>query len=112
MLIYIQKHTAHAFFTIKQNENDQFHLSRISNEFVFSSPSSLDDDTADIIQFASGIDLIGSDVDGKLLISYGINDCESAVILIRMERIQQLLLPLEDGQKEVIDLMQYSHETN
>jgi len=32
-------------------------------------------DDGDIIQFASGLDVHGSDIDGKLVLSYGIHDC-------------------------------------
>ena len=59
----------------------------------------------DIIQFASGLDLLGSDIDGKLLISYGINDCEAASISLNMKLVQELLIQVPDG-SEVGDLMQ------
>ena len=83
---------------------DSFKLKRLSNEFVFSSPSSDNENAADVIQFASGLDLVGSDLHGQLMVSYGINDCEAAVVFLDMEKINQLLLPVEDG-KEVQNLM-------
>jgi len=106
-------HYTHAFFTIKVAQSDTegeglvFKLSRLSNEFVFASPSASTSrgSTADVIQFASGLDLVGSDVDGKLLISYGINDCEAASLSISMDQVQKLLLEVPDGD-EVIDLME------
>ena len=110
-------HYTHAFFTISKdlnvdssNKNHGYVLKRISNEFVFptQSTSTLGDGKADgdMIQFASGIDLMGSDKDGKLIISYGINDCEGAVFSMGMDKVQDMLINLDrDSQKEVIDLM-------
>ena len=71
------------------------------------SPSSSDDQTGDVIQFASGLDLIGSDKggEGKLLISYGINDCEGATFFLGMDRVQELLIDVQEG-SEVVTLMQ------
>lgn len=82
-----------------------FKLKRLSNEFVFSSPSSENQNAAEVIQFASGLDLVGSDLTGKLMVSYGINDCEAAIVFLDMEKINEILLPVEDGQ-EVQNLMQ------
>jgi len=116
-------HYTHAFFTIARqpnnsgggggdDENTSFQLKRISNEFLFralsipigeekESPNNID---GDIIQFASGLDVYGSDIDGKLVLSYGINDCEGAVMTISMAKLQQMLIEVESGQ-EVVDLM-------
>jgi hypothetical protein len=115
-------HYTHTFFTIarEKTETDDKHiidvtsrpfkLRRLSNEFVFRTNSIQIGETqpppdTDIIQFASGIDLVGSDVDGKLVLSYGINDCEGAVFTIAMDTVQQMLLAVESGQ-EVVDLME------
>lgn len=102
---------AHAFFTLQSttigegdDEKEKYVLKRLSNEFAFMAPSSRDDNTADVIQFASGVDLVGSDKDGKLMISYGINDCEAAIIFLGMEQVQELLIPVKDGE-EVVNLM-------
>lgn len=73
-------------------------------------PSSDDENTGDVIQFTSGLDLIGSDINGKLMISYGINDCEAATFFISMERVQQLLLDVKEGE-EVVDLMTKVNES-
>ena len=111
-------HYTHAFFTIarKAGENTgtinsrSFELKRISNEFVFRT-NSLPVDVAqqpldgDIIQFASGLDVVGSDVDGQLIISYGINDCEGAVFTLPMHKVQRILIGVSSGQ-EVVDLME------
>ena len=101
-----KKQTAHAFFTIQlSNETNKYVLKRLSNEFIFMSPSSPDDQTGDVIQFTSGLDLVGSDKNGKLLISYGINDCEAATFFIGMEEVQDLLIDVEQGH-EVVSLME------
>ena len=112
-------HYTHAFFTLSKepnldsetnNKNHGYVLKRISNEFLFptQSTSTLEDGKADgdMIQFASGIDLIGSDKDGKLIISYGINDCEGAVFSMGMDKVQAMLINLDrNSEKEVIDIM-------
>merc|ERR1711862_231260 len=112
-------HYTHAFFTIARQGNGPgngddvnsrpFKLRRISNEFVFRSNSislgeSLPPSDGDIIQFASGLDVVGSDVNGHAIISYGINDCEGAVFSMSMERVHQMLIEVALGQ-EVVDLM-------
>lgn len=99
-------HYTHAFFTIQlSSETNKYVLKRLSNEFIFMAPSSEDDQTGDVIQFTSGLDLIGSDKNGKLLISYGINDCEAASFFIGMEEVQNLLIDVEEGH-EVLNLME------
>jgi len=106
-------HYTHAFFTLQRKEKGEnsdgeegpkFALKRLSNEFIFESPSS-DVSDGDIIQFASGLDLVGSDTEGKLLISYGINDCESASFFLDMDHVQGLLRDVKDGD-EVVNLME------
>ena len=67
-------------------------------------PSSSKENTGHVIQFASGIDIVGSDESGKLMISYGINDCEAAIVFLDMKKVQEILLPVGDGE-EVVDLM-------
>lgn len=97
---------AHAFFTIQlSSTSNKYFLKRLSNEFIFIAPSSDDDYTGDVIQFTSGLDLIGSDQDGKLLVSYGINDCEAATFFMGMDAVQELLLDVDEG-LEVVDLME------
>jgi hypothetical protein len=54
----------------------------------------------DIIQFASGLDVVGD----TLIISYGINDCEGAVLTLEMSRLNELLIGVQPG-LEVVDLM-------
>ncbi len=111
-------HYTHAFFTIARQQqsksggddgNAAFKLKRISNEFLFRTLSvpigeKESSNDGDIIQFASGLDVYGSDIDGKLVLSYGINDCEGAVLTISMEKLQEMLIEVEPGQ-EVVDLM-------
>lgn len=107
-------HYTHVFFTIarkgESNTNDrQFKLKRLSNEFLFQAQympidgTKLHDD-GDVIQFASGLDLVGSDKDGTLVISYGINDCEGAAFTMDMSKVQEMLMEVGPG-LEVVDLM-------
>lgn len=109
-------HYTHAFFTIARghdsgsDENTTFQLKRISNEFLFRALSipigeKKSPNDGDIIQFASGLDVYGSDIDGRLVLSYGINDCEGAVMTISMAKLQRMLIEVEPGQ-EVVDLME------
>jgi len=112
-------HYTHAFFTIARQVDDKakdssnqapFKLKRLSNEFVFRANSTPSGETeppvdGDIIQFASGLDVVGGDVDGKLIISYGINDCEGAVFSMTMQKVQKMLIEVSPGQ-EVVDLME------
>ena len=113
-------HYTHAFFTIARQADSNhdttdgtsqpFKLKRLSNEFVFRTNSIPIGETqpprdGDIIQFASGLDVSGGDVDGKLIISYGINDCEGAVFTMSMAKVQEMLLEVRPGQ-EVVDLME------
>ena len=87
-----------------------FKLWQLSNEFVFRSNSIPVGKTQppfdlDIIQFASGLDVVESDVDGQLIISYGINDCKGAVFALLMRKDQKMLIFVERGQ-EVLDFME------
>ena len=49
--------------------------------------------------------MIESDVDGQLIISYGINDCKGAVFALLMRKDQKMLIFVERGQ-EVLDFME------
>jgi hypothetical protein len=91
-------HYTHAFFTI--SGLPPFQLKRLSREFVL--PSETFPQDADIIQFASGLEL---DVaHGKALLAYGINDCEGAAAHVDMQIVEEMLRPVKEGQ-EVLDLM-------
>jgi len=106
-------HYTHAFFTIAREGGDPsnpFKLKRLSNEFVFranSLPKGMTElpHDADVIQFASGIDVVGNDVDGRLVVSYGINDCEGGVFGLAMELVQEMLREVGPGEV-VVDLME------
>jgi len=105
-------HYTHVLFTIgkKESDSDGYELKRISNEFLFRSIfSPTEEIDGDIIQFASGLDLVGSDKHGKLLISYGINDCEGAAFFLDMQVVQDLLLDIGDA-NEVVDLMEIANK--
>ena len=41
----------------------------------------------------------------QVVVGYGINDCEGAVLEVDLSVVEDLLRPIEEGQ-EVIDLMQ------
>lgn len=91
-------HYTHALFTI--SAAPPYKLERLSREFVF--PSKTYPQDADIIQFASGLELdVATE---KVVIAYGINDCEGAVVHVDMKVVQEMLLPVKEGQ-QVLDLM-------
>ena len=99
-------HYTHTFFTI--SSKPPFRLMRLSQEFLLPSKSNiLADDDGEIIQFLSGLEVITGQEDGKdyAVIAYGINDCEGAAVYMEMDRVNQLLRPVQEG-KEVVDLME------
>lgn len=89
-------HYTHTLFTI--SAEPPFALKTLTQEFVLQSPHHPDD--AEIIQFASGLEIAGD----KLVIAYGINDCEAGVMQIDWEILQGLLKPVEPG-TQVLDYM-------
>jgi hypothetical protein len=93
-------HHTHALYTM--SDRAPHVLMRLSNEFVFPRLDRYERERKDphIIQFASGLAKVGD----SLLISYGINDCESAVMWLQLGRLDELLIEVEPGQ-EVKDLM-------
>lgn len=102
-------HYTHVFFTVARQSDGLYKLKRLSNEFMFQAQySPIDDEKlyqdGDIIQFASGLDLVGSDTDGSLVISYGINDCEGAVFTISIEEVSKMLIAVQSSE-DVVDLM-------
>ena len=122
-------HYTHAFFTL--SAQPPYRLKRLSNEFVFAAKHQPLD--GDIAQFVTSLEIVSesiirranhttkntnkqgaNDDDSYALIGYGINDCESSIVLIQLARIQAMLqetvaqgsvgdhtLPVE-----VVDLMQ------
>ena len=95
-------HYTHAFFTI--TDSPPYKLKRLSSEFVFPSKTSGYKHDADIIQFASGLDIIEHNELRYAAIGYGINDCEAAVFFIEMTTVQSMLQPVPEGQ-QVANLM-------
>jgi hypothetical protein len=89
-------HYTHTLFTV--SAQPPFELKTLSQEFVLQSPHHPDD--AEIIQFASGLEVSGD----KLVVAYGVNDCEAGVMLIELKTLQDLLKPVEPG-KQVVDYM-------
>lgn len=92
-------HYTHAFFTISSDE--PYRLKRLSAEFVF--PSKQYPQDAAIIQFASGLEL--DQVNGKVVIAYGINDCEAGAVYVDLRVVEDMLKPVKEGQ-QVLDVMQ------
>jgi len=105
-------HYTHAFFTMSMNEPHK--LTRISNEFLFEAlHPTVDGKDGEVIQFASGIDIVERTqhstngekiVRNELMVSYGVNDCESAAATFDLDHLNELLLDADGA--EVIDLMQ------
>jgi hypothetical protein len=89
-------HYTHTFFTV--SAETPFALKTLSQEFVLQSPHHPDD--AEIIQFASGLEIAGD----KLVIAYGVNDCEAGVMQIDWETLEGLLKLVEPG-TQVLDYM-------
>ena len=93
-------HYTHALYTI--SDRPPHVMTRLSNEFMFPrSDNQKRIDNAHVIQFASGLSIVG---DHTLLISYGINDCEPAIMQLPLKKLESLLINVTKG-TEVRDLM-------
>ena len=66
-------------------------ITRVSSPFCF--PSLREPSMCDIIQFAMSI---VEGVNGSLMISYGVNDCESAVAYMELDQIERMLVDAHD----------------
>ena len=88
-------HYTHAFYTVRNNQ-----LVGLSPEFVL--PSQYDEKDGEVIQFVSGLEYDASR--HRVLIAYGINDCEAAVQVFDLSVVQQFLRPVSNGQ-QVVDFM-------
>ncbi len=84
-------HYTHTLFTV--SAEPPFALKTLSQEFVLQSASPHHPNDAEIIQFASGLEVAAD----KLVIAYGVNDCEAGVMQIDWETVQGLLKPVELG---------------
>jgi hypothetical protein len=106
-------HYTHALYTV--SSRPPYELRRLSAEFVLpqaatkpaavpaSSTTTGDaEDDAEIIQFASGLEVI----DGyRIIIAYGINDCEAAIAEVSLEEaMAHWLRPVKPG-TQVVDVM-------
>ena len=92
-------HYTHALYTI--SDKSPHVLTRLSNEFMFPrSDNQKRKDNAHIIQFASGLSIVGE----TLLICYRINDCEAANMQLPLNKLESLLINVTKGTK-VRDLM-------
>ena len=105
-------HYTHAFYRVeRQPQSDQsdganknqWHLTGLSPEFVLPSAVSAHRDDAEIIQFVSGLELLG---DGKtVVLAYGINDCEAALTTLSLPVVLGMLRNIKKG-TQVVDYMQ------
>lgn len=109
-------HYTHAFFTIGYKyESKEYQLMRLSNEFVFASQCKMQDtvetrDIGDVIQFGSGLDI---SYDGRIVMSYGINDCEGGVFFLEQTQLEGMLVSVKgegDTNMEVGDLMKLAYD--
>ncbi|CAB9515432.1 expressed unknown protein [Seminavis robusta] len=107
--IYAQfgHHYTHFFYTIRRNSmnSTDFHLTALSPEFVLPSVDSNgkapNEDgwmmDAHIIQFISGIEFLADT--NEIVIAYGINDCESSITGVSLQRVRDMLVPVDAGQE-------------
>ena len=98
-------HYTHAFYTVSRDgsgdSESNWKLSGLSPEFVLPSAVAQQKDDAEIIQFISGLEVLGDQV----ILAYGINDCEAALTTIDLSTVTGLLRDV-DGSKQVVDFMQ------
>lgn len=95
-------HYTHAFFTL--SDQPPYKLKRLSNEFIFASSTPGFANDGENIQFASGLELIKRDGKEYVLLGYGVADCEALGTLVSMGVLNQMLLPVKDGE-EVVHVM-------
>lgn len=71
-------------------------MTGLSPEFIFPSKSARQEHQfdGDVIQFASGLELVHHKDEDFVVIAYGINDCESALLWVELGRVMQLLQPV------------------
>eukprot|EP00541_Cyclophora_tenuis_P018868 CAMPEP_0116558110 /NCGR_PEP_ID=MMETSP0397-20121206/9625_1 /TAXON_ID=216820 /ORGANISM="Cyclophora tenuis, Strain ECT3854" /LENGTH=190 /DNA_ID=CAMNT_0004083665 /DNA_START=143 /DNA_END=715 /DNA_ORIENTATION=+ len=94
-------HYTHAFFTVPREP--PFRLARLSAEFVLASNRPDHANDAEIIQFLSGLEV--DQPNNEVVIAYGINDCEGAVVKLDLSsQVETLLQDVQEG-KQVVDLM-------
>merc|ERR1712228_266271 len=86
-------HYTHFFFTIE--DEPPFKVKRMTEEFCFVSQHLNDNKTdCEIVQFVAG--MVENIVNGKevLFVSYGINDCTSAIAQINKQSVINMLEPV------------------
>ena len=91
-------HYTHAFFTMSGKAPHQ--LVRLSQEFVFPSKVANFSSDADVVQFASGLEWVPSSASSgrrQIAISYGINDCEGAIVTLDWTTVESMLIALDAG---------------
>lgn len=109
-------HYTHAFYTIsaagkkpwEKQQRRQYRMTGLSPEFIFPSKSARPEHQldGDVIQFASGLELVHHMDEDFVVIAYGINDCESALLWVELGRVRELLQPVNSsGNFQMADLM-------
>lgn len=78
-------HYTHVAFTISAARPHE--LRRLSNEFCF--PSLRDAAVCDVIQYAGGLEVAREGGEDSIYISYGVNDCESAVLKVPLAALDR-----------------------
>jgi hypothetical protein len=94
-------HYTHAFFTVAAVP--PYRLTALSAEFVYARGDDSGADDAEMIQFSSGLEV--TENGQRVVLAYGINDCEAAVTTVPWTTVADLLRPVAAGQ-QVVDLMQ------
>mmetsp|Transcript_27940 Transcript_27940/g.42803 ORF Transcript_27940/g.42803 Transcript_27940/m.42803 type:complete len:125 (+) Transcript_27940:362-736(+) len=94
----LHSHCSHSHYSHNYNHNHIDHPNNNHNH---------NNDVTDIIQFASGMELLDPQQDddtGTLVMAYGINDCEAAFLPLQMKDVQQMLRKVPEG-TQVVDVM-------
>ena len=97
-------HYTHAFYTI--SPTPPFQLTALSAEFVYpqaaTQAATHHPTDAEMIQFSSGLEWDAST--NSIVLAYGINDCEAAVLTLPWSTVKEWLQPVPPS-KQVVDCM-------
>lgn len=97
-------HYTHVFFTLSRMP--PYRMKRLSAEFVFPAKSKKYPHDAEVIQFASGLEIVDYPGNRMVIIGYGINDCEAAFASIPWTMVDSMLRPVvTDGKHRIFDHM-------
>lgn len=79
----------HTLIALGGESPKHFAISRVSPLFCFASTSPAHAGLCETIQFAGGLTIDG----GKIMVTYGTNDCEAKVAFLPLEQVLSMLLP-------------------